>query len=874
MELKDKAQYSSSVNVCAKCRATRKGSLTAWVFGKSENVCQCYEGTGTAPPLPWERHLPITGDVIGGRYQIVETVGKGGMGTVYLVQHLFVNRTFALKMLRQELITCSSTLQRFFQEAKATSSLTHPNLVSVHDFGVTVEGVPYFVMEHVKGTSLADVLAAEGSLAPERVLDIFAQICAAVEHAHSRSVIHRDIKPSNILVTKKEDGSELVKLVDFGIAKILAEDGSAASANITQTGNLLGSPLYMSPEQCGGENSDKRGDIYSIGCVMYEALIGEPPFIGPNSMHILLQHIKGSTVELRDRLIECNIPVGLESIVLRCLEKLAEDRYQSAESLRQDIEQTKKGQAISHAQRRNRFTWRRVIVLIKLATQRRALAASFTVLILAALTIAALALLAVREQAPTVVPWRQLDIEGQDHFNNGDLSTARKVFAKALIAAPNEASDQRLVLSSLEELLDVNRAEGNLPETTRISKEIIILKLNQEKNAATIETEIRSELAQPVSKDHQRLVNLFNNANDVAASLIETGHFEKASVILKLGKQLCERTLGTECEVMTRFLHNLAYNLHSQGKYFESLEQYRQALTLERQEFKNKPNFLEAVTLLEYGRLCLQIGQESSNIEAIFQRSLEIDKVLFGPQSKQIASVRFHLAALYFHEGRNDEAKQELNTALAIYNSLEEPIPDKEARCYELLGLITKDTNSLKKALSLYQSATNKNYPFLLETLEGIARQTKNDHPKEAIPLIRRALVLSERLGERDRGMEQAKLYEVLGELYRRLNDLPNAERSWSQALRMRVTLFGENSWQTFETLSDLAILNIDLVQPAKTEAFFERCFKILSVRQDPDKSPEFISKTLFWYAQFHKSDGKARIQAAVPPKWRQLLPK
>jgi tetratricopeptide (TPR) repeat protein/tRNA A-37 threonylcarbamoyl transferase component Bud32 len=290
------------------------------------------------------RRVDYSGKLFCGRYQIQALLGEGGMGAVYMAVHTGLNKAVAIKILHSSLADDDGASRRFEREAKATSGLSHANLAAVSDFGVSEDGSPYFVMEYVQGNSLASVIDKVGSIEPSRVIDLFCQVAGAVNYAHSHGVIHRDLKPSNIIVSSAEDGSDLIKVVDFGIAKVLGEQLDIKQ-NLTQTGEILGSPLYMSPEQCTGIAMDRRSDIYSIGCVMYEALTGKPPLAGDNTVQTILKHVNEKPAPMASVNPSMRLPAGLEEVVLQCLEKNPEARYQSLEALSQDLSAIKEGRA-------------------------------------------------------------------------------------------------------------------------------------------------------------------------------------------------------------------------------------------------------------------------------------------------------------------------------------------------------------------------------------------------------------------------------------------------------------------------------------------------------------------------------------------------
>ncbi|MDZ4835333.1 MAG: protein kinase [Candidatus Melainabacteria bacterium] len=278
---------------------------------------------------------PFLGIILDEKYELVELLGGGGTGVVYKANHCMLNNFVAVKMLFPHMVSRQLAVRRFHQEAKATASLSHPNILKVSDFGTGEQGQPYLVMEYLQGLSLAEMLEAEGDLAPYLAVEIIMQAAAGLMHAHSKQVVHRDIKPSNLMIIGKIPERFTVKIVDFGLAKPSRQDDRLSK--ITVTGEVFGSPSYMSPEQCRGENVDHRADIYSLGCVLFEALTGRPPFVGKDPIDTIFQHvapdppvfkIEGSNPRLVDQ---------MEKIIMQSLAKNREQRYQSVSQLLQDL---------------------------------------------------------------------------------------------------------------------------------------------------------------------------------------------------------------------------------------------------------------------------------------------------------------------------------------------------------------------------------------------------------------------------------------------------------------------------------------------------------------------------------------------------------
>jgi tRNA A-37 threonylcarbamoyl transferase component Bud32 len=266
-------------------------------------------------------HSGETPPDLGLRYDVLELVGSGGMGTVWKVYDKQLAETFAIKVLKPELISDATALKRFEKEANLASDLTHANIAAIFGPGTDDKGRPYIIMRFVDGESLADILAREGKFSEERALDIFSQICEALSHSHMKGIVHRDIKPSNIIISKTESGGDMVHIVDFGIARCVYDEVTKTQA-LTKAVDVFGSPRYMSPEQLLGQTATEQSDIYALGCVLYEMLTGAPPFTDDNPVKLILQHIS----EPPDL---SKVPIDLQRLLNDCLGKESFARFKN-----------------------------------------------------------------------------------------------------------------------------------------------------------------------------------------------------------------------------------------------------------------------------------------------------------------------------------------------------------------------------------------------------------------------------------------------------------------------------------------------------------------------------------------------------------------
>ncbi|MGH7632678.1 MAG: serine/threonine-protein kinase, partial [Gemmatimonadaceae bacterium] len=270
----------------------------------------------------------LEGRIIADRYRVLRQIGEGGMGRVYLAEHIKMGRRCAFKVLAHGLVSDAEAIGRFNREAMNASRILHPNVAAVYDFGEASDGLVYLAMELVEGEPLSAVCARATVLPAERAVDIASQVAEGLIPAHELGIVHRDLKPDNIVVGTAKDGRDVVKIIDFGIAKGMAGD----TQRVTRTGFIVGTPEYMSPEQLAGDTLDGRSDLFALGCVMYRMLTGESTFTGP-SMESQIQR-RLTRPPPRARAANPAVPEWLDAVVAKAMERDPGDRYQTAAELR------------------------------------------------------------------------------------------------------------------------------------------------------------------------------------------------------------------------------------------------------------------------------------------------------------------------------------------------------------------------------------------------------------------------------------------------------------------------------------------------------------------------------------------------------------
>jgi serine/threonine protein kinase len=272
----------------------------------------------------------LIGRVFDNRYEVRAPLGHGGMGTVYRGWQLSVDREIAIKVIHPKLSGDRNIAKRFLREARLASRLSQANIVGVYEFGQTEDGILYLAMELLRGRPLSKDLEAQRPLPMKRIKSIGMQMCDALDAAHSQGIIHRDLKPGNIVILDEPVGRDLIKILDFGLAKSLVQDNTSL---VTKTDAILGTPLYMPPEQILGKASDQTADLYSLGCILYQLATGRPPYVGENVNVVLASHVRDPIPEVGD-----NVPADLKALIQGLMKKEPADRFQKARDVHTAIE--------------------------------------------------------------------------------------------------------------------------------------------------------------------------------------------------------------------------------------------------------------------------------------------------------------------------------------------------------------------------------------------------------------------------------------------------------------------------------------------------------------------------------------------------------
>ena len=278
----------------------------------------------------------LVGQVVADRYHVIKKLGEGGMGQVYLAEHVKMGRRSAIKVMNPSMVHDPDAVARFNREASNASRIAHPNVCAIYDFGETPEGLIYLAMEFIEGEPLTDLLEREGVLPVPRAVGIFTQVAEALQAAHDLGIVHRDLKPDNIMLAPRK-GSDQVKVVDFGIAKAVAGGGDESGQKVTKTGLVVGTPEFMSPEQLSGDKLDGRSDLYSLALVLYQTLAGKLPFEATTVQETMIKRLTDEPAPLAVSRPDLRFPAGLQPVLDTALARNPVDRYQTVVKFAADI---------------------------------------------------------------------------------------------------------------------------------------------------------------------------------------------------------------------------------------------------------------------------------------------------------------------------------------------------------------------------------------------------------------------------------------------------------------------------------------------------------------------------------------------------------
>jgi len=588
------------------------------------------------------------GTTIASHYEVLSRLGEGGMSVVYKAHHLLLDKPVALKFIKPGLITDDRAVRRFQQEARAASELSHPNVCSVKDFGILESGQPYIVMDFLDGNSLQEIIETRGPLTPKEALELFFQVCHGLSEAHARGVVHRDIKPGNMVMMKEKDGTGTLKIVDFGIARLAREDDTGP--DLTSTGEIFGTPKYMSPEQCRGQKVDKRSDIYSLTCVLYEMLVGKPPFIAESSIELLMMHVSEAPA-----LDQKNLPDALKSILYRGLAKSPEDRYQSVGDMARDADSFLKGESPSSLAlyRKSR---------LKSWLNRRALVA---ILLVIGITAVGLTVANPFLEKPPVASvlsteFARLIKDGDTAFDASLFPIAESSYRKALDLAGKEkdlVSGNKLKMDALSKLSKVYSRTGKYKKKDEVDNQIRdLLRSSVTGTIDIVQDKSDWYAALPKADSLPHAVDRASKLSDKSREFVSFGDYKTAERLEQEVLDLQEKWLGESDPAIPVTLNQLAVIKVTQGKIAEVKPLWERALALGQ---KNLPASSPVMVTIwaNNGRLAQHEGR-NEDAEKLFKKAIELAEMHVGAGSESHVAALRDYSAFLNGTGRTAQARE------------------------------------------------------------------------------------------------------------------------------------------------------------------------------------------------------------------------
>jgi serine/threonine protein kinase/Tfp pilus assembly protein PilF len=708
----------------------------------------------------------MVGKIVGDKYEVLEVIGGGGMGMIYKAKHILMKRIVAIKMMHPQYVSSSSNLKRFQQEAQAASSLSHPNILTVFDFGLTPAGAPFLVMDFLEGTNLAEILDQFGLLPSDRATNIFAQACAGLAHAHSKGVIHRDLKPGNIMLVEFDHRKDFVKIVDFGIAKVLPMEGE--SNHLTQTGEVFGSPLYMSPEQCRGRVLDIRSDIYSLGCVMYRTLSGSSPFFGQDPMECMYKQVNEVPGAFFDKNPDSKVPEELEAIVFKCLAKEPADRFQNMSELKD------------------------ALIIFARSTPGVVLDPELAGSLQSGTTLA--------QVTKPLPPHETLE-------TTAEITAPRNLNKAAASSEPSPASAETIPPTVLPTTMPTTppttSLESSIPKSNSTHASLLRwAPIGGAILVVIIGIAISFFIANQHSPQPQpQHTTSFDGSMDIAEAFYNKADYADAE------KQLLETLKRTDVTDDRRAeALNMLGDVEREAFQLDgAIANYDEVLAIEAKTKKPRESF-EAHALNGLGHIYTK-KSDFAKAQKSLQRALEIDKDFSGDDHIEYARTSFELGNLALKQGRIAEARKHLIAAKQIIENAKGPNDPETASVCNALAQVYQYEGKYKEAESLYLKAlqirTTKLTPGNIETADtllclGTLNYAMHKYGAAESQLLQSLATYEKKFGTNNETVAENEF--CLAVLYDQGKKYAQAEPYYKKAYEIQKSVLGATNAKTLRT--------------------------------------------------------------------------
>lgn len=621
------------------------------------------------PPSRLKKLAPDT--IYSEKFKIIGMIGHGGMSVVYEVEHLVLKKRMALKLIDPNQELDDSHIQRFKQEAQSVCELNHPGIVRLYDFGVTTEGEPYLATELCEGKPLSSLIESCGHLSVKRALDLIIPVCMAMQHSHDHNIIHRDLKPDNLIVGTTPEGREAALVIDFGIAKVTSMNDGRTLQRLTSTGEVVGTPTYMSPEQCLGHEVDPRSDVYSLACVLFEALTGKAPFGGNTLYAAIKAQVEDAPPVMSSINPDFPKDSAIEAVILQALAKDPDDRFQSMQEFASALQDAYNNKFSWSAQLRTNAQRKKAGTSDKPSWAGR-LPITLTFLILLLLT--GWAFTELKLEAPSgpksaEQQWTELNASGQHLLNDGHYNEALARFeqAAALAQSFNNDADRTLWKPRYQLALEKQAVAEILADHTAPATKHI-------QEAATAQREIseRPMLEEKALLELWRRYKPDNSESfkSLVSKITALCHRYTDELRIQESKNLLQEALAkttgdpNNSSLTANILHEQGRVFNRLSKFTEAARALRQALPLREQTYGERSmEVANTMFNLSFAEAGLKNLKEA---EQLYERAAELCQVNTGEEAAKGRAYSFSAkGSLELHAGHYDQAIDMFKKAIA-----------------------------------------------------------------------------------------------------------------------------------------------------------------------------------------------------------------
>ncbi len=700
---------------------------------------------------------PLVGTKLDSRYEILELIGVGAWSRVYKARQIALGRLVSVKVLQPQLAIDDRKWKRFEQEAKVSSSIKHPNIVNVFDFGLHPQ--PFIVMEYLEGVTLAHRVKRYGPVPVQQALGLFTEICDALQAAHEKGLIHRDLKPANVMLTESSEGKTVAKVLDLGLAKLVDSDDQTI-VKLTTTGQVLGSPAYMSPEQCTEGKLDARSDIYSLGCLIYEALTGKRAFDADNSAECMRKHLLELPPGMNSIDSSLQIPEPLEGIVFRALAVEPIERYQTVADVKKDLLSVAEGKTEGLLYTRKEWGAR----LSQLRRYLQQPKVQITCSSIALLVLSTFIFFFNRE-AIVNAAWQYQYDQGKQLLNQQSYDKAEPKLKSALYLTSWFGADDWRTGRSLVQLRNLYKAKHESSLAQELNSRIVVLEKGSQKWTAELQSAEKKQKEGHYAQSESILTNIIAQQRlspqdrlALSFSLIKLGDAYKlagklpnSETAYRESLSIREKYLDRDDPLLTESIEQLAEICLFQGRYSEARELLEEVLTLK----KRALGAFDPEVAVILGRLAdAYWGQNQfSTAEQFYKEALSIMDKAGKSNDTRTAPISGGLARLYTQAQKYEKAEPLALRSLSIQkkeygdgNLMTCPALTVLGNLRFAQGRLDEATACMKEAYDIYINKLGETNQGTLTSLENLIRVVRSKNPELATKLEQQSESIRARL--------------------------------------------------------------------------------------------------------------------------------